>query len=132
MANYPTVVAQDWLANQFTPEDQRVVRVEMRGCYNQRAFSLHGKGSVQYRLSYHPASNAHVLDVPESLWMHDNARFARDLLSNISRSGQLTVLILPRATAEKTTAKAKPLPKAITASLKAKTAEDAAMAVLGG
>jgi hypothetical protein len=130
MANYPQVVTQAWLNNQFTPEDQRLVRVEMRGCYNLRPFTLHGKTTVKYLLVHHPASNTHVLDVPEQLWMRDNARFARDLLSNIANGVQIAVLVLPRAIETKSTPKAKPLPKAATH--KSKTAEDAAMAVLGG
>jgi len=127
MANYPNVIAQDWLNEQFTPEDQFMVRVEMQGCYNLRPFSQQGDGTTQYLLAHHPDSNAHILDVPLSVWMHDNARFARDLLSNVAKSGQIAVLFLPRP---QSTPKAKPLPKAATH--KSKTAEDAAMAVLGG
>jgi hypothetical protein len=130
MANYPTVITQAWLSNQYSPEDQRTVRVEMRGCYNLRPYTLHGKTTNRYLLVHHPASNTHVLDVPEQLWMRDNARFARDLLSNVAKGVQMTVLVLPRTTAGQSTPKAKPLPKAATH--KSKTAEDAAMAVLGG
>lgn len=129
--NYPSQVSQAWLDNQRTEDDRRIVRVELNGCYNFRPVPVPGKKNKRYLFLYDPATSCHVLKVPETVWMADNGAMARDLMQSASHSYTLTVLILPIFAREPE--KAKPLPPAPKArNRKPKSAEDAALAVLGG
>lgn len=129
--NYPAQVTQAWLDNQRGPDDRRLVRVELNGCYNFRPVPVPGKRNKRYLFLYDPNTACHVLKVPETVWMADNGAMARDLMQTTSHSYTLTVLILPLFAKEP--AKAAPLPPAPKAKTrKHKSAEDAALAVLGG
>ena len=128
MANYPTIISNEWLANRAAKDETRNVRIEMHGANNFRPFTCGGKTSKSYRFSYDPRSNCHVLNVPESVWMENNGWMPRDLLTKRPVGMPFIVLIEKRAVAAKE--KPKALPKAKDAKTSTKTAEDAAMAVL--
>lgn len=128
--NYPEQVTQAWLNNQRTPADQRLVRVELTGCYNTRPVPVPGKRNKRYLFPHDPKTSCHALTVPESVWMANKGAMARDIMHANGQSYTLTVLVLPVAVEQP--AKAKPIPPAPKAKAKAKSAEDAAMAVLAG
>lgn len=131
--NYPSQVTQAWLDNQRSANDQRVIRVELSGCYNFRPVPVPGKRNKRYLFLYDPSTACHVLKVPETVWMADNAAMARDLMQSQSNSYSLTVLVLPAVAETKNTPAPLPSPaKAKTRARKQLSAEDAAMAVLGG
>ena len=130
MANYPQMVSQAWLDNQIQPDEQRIVRLELSGCFNIRPVPLHGKSNKRYVFPYDSKTSCHALNVPESIWMADKGRFARDLMSQpITTRHSLVVLVVPHVAAPKNAPK--PLSK-VNKKTKSKTAEEAAMAVLGG
>lgn len=129
MANYPVQITQAWLDNQRNPADQRIVRVELTGCFSYRPVPVPGKRNKRYLFKHDPATSCHALVIPESVWMADKAAMARDLMQSTSHSYSLTVLVLPIAVASP--AKAKPLPPAPKSKARpTKSAEDAAMAIL--
>jgi hypothetical protein len=127
--NYPNLVTREWLASQRKPDEARDIRVELTGCYNHRPVPVPGKRNVRYIFEHDPASSCHILTVPESVWMADNGSMARDMMTSAAHSYTLVPLVLPISTPA--AAAPKPLPKAKT-SKPTKSAEDAAMAVLGG
>lgn len=129
--NYPHIVTQEWLDSQRTEHDRRIVRVELTGCFNYRPVPVAGKRNKRYHFLYDPTSTCHVLKIPETVWMAENGAMARDLMQSQNNSYTLTILILPLFAKEP--AKAVPLPPAPKAKTrKHKSAEDAALAVLGG
>lgn len=129
--NYPNLVTREWLESQRNSDEARNIRVELTGCYNHRPVPVPGKRNVRYIFEHDPASSCHVLTIPESVWMADNAAMARDLMTSAAHSYTLVTLVFPIS---KSTAAAapKPLPKARTTTPQKKSAEDAAMAVLAG
>lgn len=129
MANYPTVLNQQWLNNRAQPKEQRVVRVEIRGVHNLRPLTISGKGSTRYLLHYDNKTAAHVLDIPESIWMEQNGKLARDLMSPRPNPPAMVVLVLPYKANKDAGKKAKPLPKA--ESTPTQTPEELAHAALG-
>jgi hypothetical protein len=129
--NYPNLITQEWLDTQHTPEDTRIVRVELSGCYNYRPVPVPGKRSKRYLFLHDSVTSCHVLNIPESAWMAQDAAMARDLMASAAHSYTLAVLILP-ISKPSSTAAAKPLPKPKAIKPAQKSAEDAAMAVLAG
>lgn len=129
--NYPNLVTQEWLDTQHTPEDTRIIRVELSGCFNYRPVPVPGKRSKRYLFLHDPATSTHALNVPESAWMAADAAMARDLMASAAHSYTLAVLILPISKSAPAAAP-KPLPKAKATPAHKKSAEDAAMAVLAG
>lgn len=125
--NYPHLVTQEWLDSQRKPEDQRIVRLELSGCYNARPVPVAGSKNKRYVFLHDNATSCHALAIPESVWMADDAAMARDLMRSTAHSYTLVALILPISKPAK--AAPKPLPKAAPSK---KSAEDAAMAVLEG
>lgn len=125
--NYPQLVTQKWLENQRTPAD-RIIRVELSGCYNYRPVPVAGRKNKRYVFPHDPRTSCHALNIPESIWMADNAAMARDLMASAAHSYTLAVLVLPLSQSTPAAAP-KPLPKA---KAPKKSAEAAAMAVLAG
>lgn len=124
------MVSQAWLDNQIQPDEQRIVRLELTGCFNVRPVPLHGKSSKRYIFPYDSKTSCHALNVPESVWMADKGRFARDLMTQpLTTRVALVALVVPHVVAHKDAPK--PLSK-VTKKTKPKTAEEAALAVLGG
>lgn len=133
MSNYPVTISQNLLNNRAAAGESRVVRVEVKGVHNNRAFSLSGKSNHRYLFNHHPKSGSHVLDVPESVWMEKNGWLARDIQDNPHRNVKLIVLVLPFS--KPGTPATPPVPAKIpkqAAKPKTKTADEAALAVLGG
>ena len=122
------MVTQAWLNNQIQPDEQRIVRIELSGCYNVRPVPVHGKSNKRYLFPYDSKTSCHALNVPESIWMADKGRFARDLMLQPINRHSLVALILPHTPSQKDA----PTPISKVKKTKSKTAEEAAMAVLGG
>jgi len=129
--NYPQQVTQAWLDNRLSDADLRIVRIELHGTYNYRPVPISGRTNKRYIFVYDPKTACHALNIPESIWMANDGAMARDLLRTTTHHHQLVTFILPIPKKKAIPQKVNPLPKA-TKAPKPKTAEDAAMAVLGG
>jgi hypothetical protein len=126
MANYPTIVSQAILAKRAAQDEQRTVRVELRGVNNLRPYSLAGVSNHRYLFPHNRSTNSHTLDIPESVWMANKAWMARDIQYKPNPGISMVVLVLPIKAAE---SPAKPLPKAQATRIR-KTPQEAALAVL--
>jgi hypothetical protein len=122
--NYPHLINQKWLDNRADKKERRIVRLILKGCSNFRPFAVSGATCHKYLFTYDPKIAAHVLNVPESLWMEKNGAMAYDLMSK-RKGNPLVVLILPYV---KEKAAVKPLSEAIPT--EGPTAEERALAAL--
>lgn len=77
---YPKLITALVMQACAATDETHAMRVEVKGCISNVAYRLAGKRSHRYLLTYDPLSHAHILDVPASVWMKDNAWLARDLL----------------------------------------------------
>lgn len=91
---YPKLITALVLHACAATDETHAMRVEVKGCMSNVAYRLAGKRSHRYLLTYDPQSHAHILDVPASVWMKDNAWMARDLLEG-PQSRNVIVLTVP-------------------------------------
>lgn len=127
MPNYPKLITQTWADNQKAPDEERIVRLELHGCYNYRPVPITGKGTQRFHFVYDNQSACHALEIPETVWMADNGKLARDLLLYPFNNFRIVVLLKKIGEPAKTETKKKRRP-----AKPAARPEDAAMAVLGG
>jgi len=107
--NYPHLINQKWLDNRADKKERRIVRLILKGCSNFRPFAVPGATCHKYLFTYNNKLAAHVLDVPETLWMEKNGAMARDLMEK-RRGNPLVVLILPYVKEKEAV---KPLPEPV-------------------
>ena len=91
---YPKLITALVMQACAATDETHAMRVEVKGCISNVAYRLAGKRSHRYLLTYDPQSHAHILDVPASVWMNDNAWMARDLLEG-PQSRNVIVLTVP-------------------------------------
>src|SRR5688500_10505029 len=57
------------LLKKAAADEQTMVRLILRDVTNQRPYSKRGRRSTIYLFEFNPKLGAHVLDVPQSVWM---------------------------------------------------------------
>src|SRR5688500_7871968 len=96
--NYPNIVTNAFLASVAAPDEQMMVRLIVRHVANLTNYVVHGRKQRHYHFAFDRAANAHVLDVPMSVWMagvdtklpaRDNDSIAWDLCNKRHSFGSL-------------------------------------------
>jgi hypothetical protein len=101
--NLPLAINSEVLAEHASPHDTRKIRVVLRRVANTGMYRLRGR-KREYHMVFDPSLSAHILDVPESLWMDgipqgsyaENLSIAHDIQGNRSATlAPLVFLLLP-------------------------------------
>lgn len=74
----PTIINQDFCNKKAAPDETHAVVVETTG-FNLSPLTYQGRSTKTFRLAYDSKRGKHALRVPLSLWMADQAEFAREL-----------------------------------------------------
>lgn len=102
--NYPNIITNKFLASVASPTEQMMVRLIIRHVANNSVYNLHGRKNRHYHFEFNRQFNAHILDVPLSVWMdgvntavpaQDNASIAWDLMNKKHSFGSPILIVVP-------------------------------------